>query len=120
MKLWKYSGIFLAATGVIHTILALFMGKDAFLEMVRNGIADSVDGDCKREFAFWFLICGLIIVLFGYVLHHYIRVTQRPAPLSSGYWLLAFSVAGCIFVPFSGFWLFIPQALIIIIAHRKM
>ena len=30
MKLWKYSGTFLTATGIIHTIYALFIGKDAF------------------------------------------------------------------------------------------
>lgn len=38
MKLWKYSGTFLTATGIIHTIYALFIGKDAFSEMLRNGL----------------------------------------------------------------------------------
>ena len=32
MKLWKYSGTLLTATGVIHTIYALFLGKEAFTE----------------------------------------------------------------------------------------
>ena len=27
MKLWKYSGTFLTATGIIHTIYALFIGN---------------------------------------------------------------------------------------------
>ena len=30
MKLWKYSGTLLTATGIIHTIYALFLGKEAF------------------------------------------------------------------------------------------
>ena len=44
MKLWKYSGTFLTATGIIHTIYALFIGKDAFSEMLRNGLVNSFGG----------------------------------------------------------------------------
>lgn len=42
MKLWKYSGRFLTVTGVIHTIYALFIGKDAFSEMFGKGLVNSV------------------------------------------------------------------------------
>ena len=42
MKLWKYSGTLLTATGVIHTIYALFLGKEAFTEMLNNGLIDSI------------------------------------------------------------------------------
>ena len=88
MKLWKYSGTFLTWTGIIHTIYAFFIGKDALGKMLGDGLADSVGEDYERGFAFWFLICGI------------------------------FTVAGCIFVPVSGFWLFLPQAVIIIYSNR--
>lgn len=58
MKLWKYSGTFLTATGIIHTIYALFIGKDAFSEMLRNGLVNSIGENYSQGFAFWFLICG--------------------------------------------------------------
>ena len=54
MKLWKYSGRFLTATGVIHTIYALFIGKDAFSEMLRNGLVNSIGENYSQGFAFWF------------------------------------------------------------------
>ena len=38
MKLWKYSGTLLTATGIIHTIYALFLGKEAFTEILNNGV----------------------------------------------------------------------------------
>ena len=38
MKLWKYSGTLLTATGIIHTIYALFLGKEAFTEILNNGL----------------------------------------------------------------------------------
>ena len=55
MKLWKYSGTFLTATGIIHTIYALFIGKDAFSEMLRNGLVNSIGENYSQGFAFWFL-----------------------------------------------------------------
>ena len=61
MKLWKYSGTFLTATGIIHTIYALFIGKDAFSEMLRNGLVNSIGENYSQGFAFWFLICGVMI-----------------------------------------------------------
>lgn len=63
MKLWKYSGTLLTATGVIHTIYALFLGKEAFTEMLNNGLIDSIGENHNLGFAFWFLICGIILIL---------------------------------------------------------
>lgn len=77
MKLWKYSGTFLTATGVIHTIYALFIGKDAFSEMLRNGLVNSIGENYSQGFAFWFLICGVILILLGQTLQYYIRKEQK-------------------------------------------
>ena len=79
MKLWKYSETLLTATGVIHTIYALFLGKEAFTEMLNNGLIDSIGEN-----------------------HN-----------------LGFAIIGCIVEPISGFWLFLPQALIIIYSNMK-
>jgi hypothetical protein len=119
VKLWKYSGIFLLATGVLHSIVAVLLGIEDLLAIFRDGLLDAVGEDVSREFAFWFLICGIVIIFLGQVLHYYIKKEQKPAPLFLGYYLLALSVIGCIIVPVSGFWLFIPQAVIIIFAKRR-
>lgn len=119
MKLWKFSGIFLVVTGVIHTIYALLMGKEAFAEMFRNGLINSASDNYSRAFALWFLVCGIILILWGQTLQYYIKKEQKPAPLFLGYSILVFAVAGCIVEPISGFWLFLPQALIIIAANKK-
>ena len=121
MKLWKYSGIFLVATGILHTIVAIVLGKDTFLEIIRDGVFNvtSMSQDYTRMFAVWFLICGIFIIFLGQVLHHYIKKEQKPAPLLVGYSMLVFAIIGCAVEPGSGFWLFLPQALIIILANRK-
>lgn len=51
MKLWKYSGTFLTWTGIIHTIYAFFIGKDALGKMLGDGLVDSVGEDYERGFA---------------------------------------------------------------------
>ena len=119
IKYWKYSGIFLIATGILHTIVGLALGKDVCLEIIRDGLINAVANDYAREAIFWFLICGIFIILLGQVLHIYIKKEQKPAPLSFGYSLLILTILGCIVEPFSGFWLFLPQALIIIFANKK-
>jgi uncharacterized membrane protein YecN with MAPEG domain len=119
MKIWKYSGIFLIATGIIHTIVAIALGKDIYLEIIRDGVINVTSQDFTRSFAFWFFICGIFIILLGQVLHYYIKREQKPAPLFFGYSMLVLTIFGCIIEPISGFWLFLPQALIIIVANKK-
>lgn len=119
MKIWKYSGTLLAATGVLHTIVAIILGWDSFVNMFRNGLINSTEGNVEHAFAFWFLICGIFLIFLGQTLQYYIKKEQKPAPLSLGYALLVMSIIGCFIEPVSGFWLFIPQALIIILAKRN-
>ena len=88
-------------------------------EMLNNGLIDSIGENHNLGFAFWFLICGIILILWGETLQYYIRKEQKPAPLFLGYFILLFTIIGCIVEPISGFWLFLPQALIIIYSNMK-
>lgn len=119
IQFWKYSGTFLVITGVIHTLYALFLGKDAFAEIINDGLINVTGEIHSRAFAFWFLVCGIILILWGQTLQFYIKKEQKPAPMFLGYCILVFAVVGCIVEPISGFWLFLPQALVIIAANRK-
>jgi peptidoglycan/LPS O-acetylase OafA/YrhL len=119
VRLWKYSGIFLFATGILHTIVAINLGKEAFHKIIQDGLYSATSIDYTREFAIWFLICGIFIILLGQVLHHYIKKEQKPAPLSLGYSLLIVAIFCCIVAPDSGSWMFLPQALIIIVANKE-
>lgn len=119
VQLWRYSGIFLVITGIIHTIYALFLGKGAFAEMVSDGLINSTGENYSRAFALWFLVCGVLLILWGQTLQHYIKKEQKPAPLFLGYGILIFATLGCVLEPISGFWLFLPQAFVIIAANKK-
>ena len=118
-KIWKYSGLFLIATGILHTLVAIAFGKDVYVEIIRAGLINVTSQDDTCAFAFWFLVCGIFIILLGQVLHYYIKKEQKPAPLFLGYSMLVLAIFGCIVEPVSGFWLFLLQALIIIFANKK-
>ena len=118
-KLWKYSGIFLIATGILHSIVGIAFSKDYLWAIIKEGLFNTVkDDDFALGLSFWFLMCGIIFIILGHVLHYYIKKEQKPAPKFLGYYLLGLGIIGCIIMPVSGFWLFIPQALIILFAKR--
>lgn len=119
MKLWKISGTLLTATGIIHTVVGLVSGWNTYKEFFHDGLINSLGEDLQRGMFFWFFTTGIFIIFLGETLRYYIRKEQKPAPVFLGWALLAFSAVGCLMAPATGFWLFIPQAIIIILANRK-
>jgi len=119
MKLGKYSGLFLIVTGILHVITAIILFWSKYWDMIKAGLVNSVEKDSSRELALWFLVCGVIIILFGQTLHYYQKREHRPAPLALGYNMLIFAIVGCLMCTVSGFWLFLPQAIIIILANKR-
>ena len=119
VKIWKYSGIFLIATGIIHSCAVGVMFSTALWAMLKDGLFNAVGEDFTRGCAFWSFLFGIMLILLGYVMHYYVKQEQKPAPIFWGYWLLGLGVIGCIIMPISGFWLVIPQAFIILFAKWK-
>jgi hypothetical protein len=103
-------------TSILHTLMALAIGGKAFADMFYAGVFNSVEGDSERSFAFWFLIVGIACFFLGHTLHHCIKKTAQPAPRSLGYYMLVLGIVGMVFVPVSGFFLFIIQGAIIVVA----
>ena len=82
MKLWKYSGTFLVITGIIHTVYALLLGKEDFTDMIKDGLINSTDDSYSRAFSLWFLVCGIILILWGLTLQCYIKKEQKANEIS--------------------------------------
>ena len=118
-KFWKYSGIFLIATGIIHSCAVGAMFGKVLWAMLKDGLFNAVGEDFTRGCAFWGFLFGVMLILLGHVMHYYIKNERKPPPVLWGYWLSGLGVIGCIIFPVSGFWLVIPQALIIIVANKK-
>ncbi|OEH92372.1 DUF6463 family protein [Bacillus solimangrovi] len=119
MKLWKLSGVFLIATGIIHTIVGLIIGWTILGEIIKEGLFNTVVTQHDRNAVIWFILCGVFWIMIGHFLHIYLKEINMPVPRFIGWYFLIISLFGVLISPISGFWLFIPQALIIILAHPK-
>lgn len=117
--LWKQSGTFLVITGILHCITAILINSKIYVEILRSGLVNINSKDYTIGFAFWFFMVGILLILWGATLQYYIKKEEKPAPLFTGYAMLLFAIIGCVMIPASGFWLFIPQALIIIVANKR-
>ncbi|HYF62172.1 MAG TPA: DUF6463 family protein [Herpetosiphonaceae bacterium] len=109
MALRKHVGTMLLATGMLHTAVGLWHYRQPLLAILGAGRWMSVTGDSGREAAFWFILFGVVLMMFG----QFVRWALRHAgtlPASLGWSLLALGLLGVAFMPDSGFWLVLPQA----------
>ena len=118
----KYSGNvgnLIMITGVLHLIVGFVESWDEAIDMLRSGIVNTVDQTPDRFGFFWFEMSGLSVILFGSFLQQYLNEYQKPIPKRYGYYLLIIAMIGCVLEPVSGFYVYIPIALLIIYAGNK-
>ncbi|MCL2414996.1 MAG: DUF6463 family protein, partial [Bacteroidales bacterium] len=62
IKLWKYSGVLLVATGILHTIVAIALFKDYLWSIIKNLLSGTLQGDnLSQGLAFWFFVLGFFV-----------------------------------------------------------
>lgn len=84
--MWKLSGRLMFLTGIIHTIIGVILGYSAINEIGHRGYFNVIAQDINLEYHFWFLFCGLIIIMLGQLLHVLYRKHRSP-PLN--FWVIA-------------------------------
>jgi uncharacterized membrane protein YjfL (UPF0719 family) len=108
MKPWI--GRVMIAIGIIHTVTGLFIFKSVLLQLLSEGLVNTVNGEWDREAAFWFLFSGFMMMLVGGLVH---RAEQeyRSLPSFFSWGLLGMVVLALCIMPASGWWVFlIPLA----------
>ena len=110
----RQSGVFLYWTGWIHTILGFVIFWNPFMDIVENGVYNAVGRNYDRATFFWFIFFGLLAIACGHLMNWLLKKKDLELPRSIGLYLLVISVIGAIVLPISGFWLVLPQALIIL------
>jgi hypothetical protein len=117
MKHARISGYLLLVTGILHTLIGLVDGYPQLVAMAQDGFINTATSSPEREAIFWFLVCGLALMLAGLLALGYKR--SLPAPF--GWGLLLLSVVGALLLGPSGFYLVIPQAIyILVVAYRRV
>lgn len=118
MNLAKNSGNLLIATGVLHNVIGFIMGWTVLTEIMRSGFINSINNEMDRNAIFWFLFAGFIMIALGKLMQDFISANLH-LPKWLGVTLLVLSLIGCTMMPISGFWLVVPQALLILSTHKE-
>ena len=139
-SLWRYSGLYLLIVGVMHTCFGCWLGVSVLQEMLSEGLLNSggMDEEVTRKLSqlyfldgianidqihglrrfgtFWFLWSGLAWMAFGLFVHQWVRETSKPPGKLLGVFFFGFGGLALLVYPTSGFWLFMPLALVLWVA----
>ncbi|TXK84901.1 hypothetical protein FU659_06375 [Paenibacillus sp. N3.4] len=116
MKLKKHSGVMLAWTAALHTVVGIIVYWQSITDIANDGFINAVEPQlhADRAATFWFLFFGVLLFMLACLMNWLIRVKGEDVPKFVGVHLLVLSLIGVFFMPVSGFWLVIPQAVILI------
>jgi hypothetical protein len=117
------SGLLLIAIGLLHTVVGIISGYRVLSQISRAEFSTEASrqlvAGLGRQFVFWFLFGGLLMLALGHLLAWIERRLKRRAPSFIGWELLALSVAGLLVMPVSGFWLVLAVAIYTIVMARR-
>ena len=114
----RFTGQALLAVGVLHTLVGLLSFGQPLAAIARDGVVNAVDPRPERQTACWFLLAGVLLCTLGYSTRWAQRRTGT-VPAGLGWILLAIAGSGVVLMPFSGFWLLFPPALLALAAARR-
>ena len=106
MKNWI--GRFIQFIGILHISVGIILLGHIGLELLQDGLFNTVNGQPMREAFFWFIFTGFLIVIIGQIVH-WLEGNQAIIPTSLGWSLFVLSTLGVFIMPASGIWLmFVP------------
>ncbi len=117
----RLSGPLLMATGVLDLLYVLVFHSRQLAAIAQDGFFDAVElnpAQFDRETAFWHMMFGVMFVVLG-ALVHWTQARTGTLPAFLGWALLALGMAGVILMPASGFWLVLPQAVLMLVVARR-
>ncbi len=121
MELWKLSGTFLWATGMVHCTVGMAwyfiqfrFYWDSFVNIANDGFINAIGSSPERHALLFFLLSGFFLIVLGHLCSWIIQIRDAPLPRFLGWYILSCGLVGGLLQPLGGFGLLIPQGLIIL------
>ncbi len=114
----RYVGLAVMLIGIAHLILFSVLFSDRYVGIARDGLVNTVDGDDKREAAFWTVWFGMLLLTVGSLIR-FIQAHLGTVPAFPGWVFLVMGLGGGILMPASPFWLLVPLGLFILRPARS-
>lgn len=119
----RLCGPLLIATGALDILYVLVFHARQLAAIAGDGFFNAVDPDVAfstfdRETAFWHLMFGAMAIILGGLVH-WSQARTGTVPGLLGWSLLALCVVALVLMPVSGFWIVLPQAVLMILVSRR-
>ena len=119
----RLCGPLLMATGALDLLYVLVFHARQVAAIAQDGFFDAVDPNAAfstfdRETAFWHLMFGATALILGGLVH-WSQDQTGTLPSFLGWSLLALGLAGVVLMPFSGFWIILPLAVLMVVVARR-
>lgn len=114
----RWVGRWIILVGVIHCVYGTVVFFDPLSGIVRDGIWNAVNGNAGRPLAFWFVLFGLMSILFGAAVDQ-IEKDQKEFPPFLRYGFPSLTLLAIIAMPISGGWLMVPSAAGLLLRKAK-
>ncbi|MDJ0749338.1 MAG: DUF6463 family protein [Woeseiaceae bacterium] len=105
----RWVGRWIMLVGVIHCVFGAVVFFDPLAGIIRDGIWNAVNGYVGRPLAFWFMLFGLMSILFGASVDQ-IEKDQQEFSSFLRYGFPILTLLAVVAMPVSGGWLLIPGA----------
>ena len=117
------TGIVLIGIGVLHTLIGVFTGRAVLSQIAAANFSSEASrqlvASLGKQFAFWFLFGGVVLMLLGHLCLWIERKLSMPVPAFMGWELVIISACGLMFMPVSGFWLVLAVAIYVLVTARR-
>jgi hypothetical protein len=117
----RLSGPLLMATGLLNLLYVLVFHSRQLIAIAQDDFFNAVELDpaqLGRETAFWHLTFGVMVLILGGLVY-WAQAHTGTLPAFLGWSLLALGLFGAILVPVSGFWVLLPQAVLMLVVARR-
>lgn len=118
MHTYRWVGRSIVAVGVIHCLVGAWIFATPLMEIVNNGVWNSVDGFRGRPLAFWFEFAGLLTIVLGGSID-WMEKADISLPPIVGYGFGGLVVLAIIAMPVSGGWLLVPSAVGLLMKRHR-
>ena len=106
----RWVGMAVVAIGIIHVLFGVVVFRGTLVEILRDGIVNTVNGQPDRELSFWFIIFGILTILLG-ALIDWCEANAPMLPRFLGWSLLGLTGICVLIMPLSGGWLLVVPSI---------
>ncbi|WP_109700758.1 DUF6463 family protein [Chitinophaga deserti] len=106
-------------TSIVHLIYGFSINHHLAVAMWQEGLVNTAPVSAERLLFLWFELAGMLMLFIGLFLYHFTNRQRQTVPAVFGWFLLIIAATGCLFEMETGFYLFFPLGIMMVLGARQ-